>query len=59
MRAWYAADDLLDVPGERRIPESSDFETTVTTILQTSGLATAFPQAACPARCPHCAGQSS
>ncbi len=54
MRQWYTPRDLLDVPGETVIPESSTFEDTVTTILHTSGLAHATPMTPCPRRCRHC-----
>lgn len=55
MRRWYTHRDLLDVPGETVIGETSTFEQTVTTILHASGLTTAVPQTPCPRRCPHCA----
>ncbi|MFI6163105.1 AAA family ATPase [Micromonospora haikouensis] len=55
MRHWYAHRDLLDLPGETVIGETSTFAQTVTTILQASGLATAVPQTPCPRRCPNCA----
>ncbi|SCL43071.1 AAA family ATPase [Micromonospora aurantiaca] len=58
MREWYSARDLLDVPGERIIPETSTFEQTVTTILTTSGLAGSPPLTPCPNRCPHCAAKA-
>ncbi|MFG1953970.1 AAA family ATPase [Micromonospora sp. NPDC048830] len=57
MREWYASRDLLDVPGERIIPEISAFEQTVTTILTTSGLPGSPPLTPCPSRCPHCAAE--
>ncbi|MBQ1022848.1 AAA family ATPase [Micromonospora sp. C95] len=55
MRSWYTHRDLLDIPGETVIGETSTFEQTVTTILHTSGLNAAAPQTPCPQRCPHCA----
>ncbi|AYF30449.1 kinase [Micromonospora tulbaghiae] len=58
MREWYTSRDLLDVPGERIIPETSTFEQTVTTILTTSGLAVRPPLTPCPNRCPHCAAKA-
>ncbi|GIF19721.1 putative kinase [Actinoplanes tereljensis] len=56
MRAWYRPLDLLDVPGEQVIPETSALEDTVATILHASGLSGAAPRSPCPTRCPHCAG---
>ncbi|MGC5332848.1 AAA family ATPase [Micromonospora sp. DT62] len=55
MRQWYTYRDLLNVPTETVIPETSTFEQTVTTILHGSGLITASPQTPCPRRCRHCA----
>lgn len=55
MRRWYTHRDLLDVPSETVISETSTFEQTVTTILHTSGLTTSAPQTPCPQRCRHCA----
>ncbi|WP_091252423.1 AAA family ATPase [Micromonospora matsumotoense] len=55
MRTWYTHRDLLDIPGETVIGETSTFGQTVTTILHASGLTTAVPQTPCPRRCPHCA----
>ncbi|GAB7044543.1 MULTISPECIES: AAA family ATPase [Catenuloplanes] len=54
LRSWYTERDLLGVPTETVIDESSTFEDTVTTILRESGLATAPQLAACPTRCPRC-----
>jgi predicted kinase len=54
LRSWYTERDLLGVPAETVIDESSTFEHTVTTILHESGLASTPPLAACPARCPNC-----
>lgn len=58
MRRWYTHRDLLGVPGETVIDETSTFEQTVTTILNTSGLTAATPQTPCPQRCRHCARTS-
>jgi hypothetical protein len=58
MRDWYATLDLLDVPGERIIPETSTFERTVDTILTISGLANRPPLTPCPNQCPHCAAKT-
>ncbi|MFD0816779.1 AAA family ATPase [Micromonospora zhanjiangensis] len=58
MRDWYATLDLLDVPGERVIPETSTFEQTVATILTTSGLTDRPPLTPCPNQCPHCAAEA-
>ena len=58
VRSWYTERDLLGVPAETVIDESSTFEHTVTTILHESGLASTPPLAACPARCPRCQGES-
>jgi predicted kinase len=54
LRSWYTERDLLGLPGETVIDESSTFERTVTTILHESGLAATPPLAACPACCPRC-----
>ncbi|ADL47636.1 AAA family ATPase [Micromonospora aurantiaca (nom. illeg.)] len=59
MRRWYTHRDLLDVPGETVIGETSTVEQTVTTILHTSGLTTATPQTPCPQRCRHCARKTN
>ncbi|MBO4210899.1 zeta toxin family protein [Micromonospora echinofusca] len=58
MRHWYTHRDLLDVPTETVIPETSTLEQTVTTILHASGLTGTTPQTPCPRRCPHCARKS-
>ncbi|MFC6021329.1 AAA family ATPase [Plantactinospora solaniradicis] len=58
MRRWYTHRDLLDVPGETVIPETSTLEQTVTTILHASGLTHATPQTPCPRRCRHCTRES-
>ena len=55
MRSWYVTRDLLGVPGERVIDESSTVGESVATILTTSGLGVAEPRTPCPLRCPHCA----
>ncbi|WP_436531878.1 zeta toxin family protein [Actinoplanes sp. HUAS TT8] len=54
MREWFTELDLLGVPGEHIIPESTGFEDAVTTILHTSGLDRAAPLTPCPAACPRC-----
>src|SRR4051794_24549170 len=54
MAEWYAARDMLGLPGERVIPESSTLDETVELILHTSGLRDAAALAPCPARCPRC-----
>ncbi|MFG2059385.1 AAA family ATPase [Micromonospora sp. NPDC048930] len=59
MRQWYAHRDLLDIPGETVIPETTTFEQMVTTILHASGLAGTTPQTPCPRRCRHCARESA
>ncbi|WP_326550211.1 AAA family ATPase [Micromonospora sp. NBC_01813] len=58
MRRWYAHRDLLGVPGETVIGETSTFEQTVTTILHASGLTRATSQTPCPRRCRRCARES-
>ncbi|MEU5563481.1 AAA family ATPase [Micromonospora musae] len=59
MRSWYTHRDLLNVPGETVIPETSTFEQTVDTILHSSGLTAAAPRTPCPRRCRHCTGQAA
>ncbi len=59
MRGWYTDRDLLGVPDEVVIPESTKFEDVVTTILHTSGLARAAALTACPARCERCAEKAA
>lgn len=59
MRSWYTPGDLLDIPGEQVIPESSSLDDTVTRILHTSGLAEAMPLSPCPGRCPRCAAKNT
>lgn len=54
MRHWYTHRDLLHLPNETLIPETSTPTQTVTTILHTSGLTTAAPQTPCPQHCQHC-----
>jgi predicted kinase len=54
MRDWYAPRDLLGVPGERVVEESSGFDETVELIRHASGLAAAPATTPCPTRCPHC-----
>lgn len=55
MRPWYASWDLLGIPGEVVIPESSGLGETVATILRTSGLGSIAPMSPCPVTCPRCA----
>jgi predicted kinase len=55
LRDWYIPGDLLGVPGERIVGESSTPVETVDLILRTSSLATTAATAPCPARCPRCA----
>jgi hypothetical protein len=57
MREWYAPGDVLGLPGERVVPETSAFEQTVETILDTSGLSEAAAIAPCPAGCERCASR--
>jgi predicted kinase len=54
MRDWYAPHDLLGLPGEQLLSESTTFEEAVDTILHASGLATAAARTPCPTRCPRC-----
>lgn len=58
IRRWYTHRDLLNVPTETVIPETSTFEQTVATILHSSGLTTVAPQTPCPRRCQHCAHEA-
>jgi predicted kinase len=53
MLGWYAPNDLLGVPGEG-VLTSPGVEDAVSTILHTSGLASAAALTPCPARCPRC-----
>jgi predicted kinase len=55
MQGWFTPMDLLGVNGEQVIPQSSDLDTSVDTIMQFSGLAGAAPLTPCPLVCPHCA----
>jgi len=55
MRGWYVPLDLLDVPGEQIIGESSDLAGTVDTILHSSDLTQAAAQTPCPTLCARCA----
>ncbi|MGX6607982.1 kinase [Micromonosporaceae bacterium Da 78-11] len=62
MRAWYAPRDVLGLPGELVVDESSTFAETVETILHTSALRDEPVTAPCPTRCPRCqekAGRSA
>jgi adenylate kinase family enzyme len=53
VRGWWAPDDLLGVPGER-VLTAPGVEDAVSTILHTSGLASAAALTPCPTRCPRC-----
>jgi hypothetical protein len=53
MLGWYAPNDLLGVPGEG-VLTAPGVEDAVSTILHTSGLASAAALTPCPARCPRC-----
>jgi predicted kinase len=59
MRAWYQAEDLLGVPDEVVIPETSSFKESVNLITHSSGLAAAPPTAWCPTFCPRCRAGAS
>lgn len=52
LHEWYLPLDLLGVDGERVIPESSTFEQSVTTVVDS--LADAPAQTPCPVLCPRC-----
>ena len=52
MRDWYVAGDVLGVPGERVVPETSTLEETVAEVF--SILAREPATGACPARCDRC-----
>ena len=54
MRAWYTKLDLLGVPGEQVVVETSSVEDTVAMILHDSGLAEAAAQSPCPLVCRRC-----
>ena len=54
MLGWYESDDVLGIPGEHVIAESSTFEETVTYILDASRLSEATATTYCPAICPRC-----
>ncbi len=58
MRQWYADRDLLGLPGEHVLPESSTFDESVAAVLHLSGLTSAAPRTPCPTRCPRCAAKS-
>lgn len=59
MHDWFLARDLLDVPGELLVPESSTLDETVATIMHTSSLAAAAAVAPCPASCTVCSGRGA
>jgi predicted kinase len=52
LHEWYLPFDTLGVAGERVIPESSTFEESVTTVLDS--LADAPANTPCPVLCPRC-----
>jgi hypothetical protein len=54
MLAWYRPHDVLGMPGEQVIAESSTFEETVTHVLDTCRLMHAVATTYCPALCPRC-----
>jgi adenylate kinase family enzyme len=58
VRGWWAAQDMLGVPGERVLTEPGA-EEAVSTILHTSGLTSAAVATPCPTRCPRCAEKST
>jgi adenylate kinase family enzyme len=53
LRGWWAPDDRLGLPGER-VLTAPGVEDAVSTILHTSGLASAAALTPCPTRCPRC-----
>ena len=55
MRGWYTPDDVLGVPGEHVITESTTMAEAVELILHGSGLAYTAAQTPCPRLCPRCA----
>ncbi|WP_250033704.1 AAA family ATPase [Paractinoplanes maris] len=54
MRAWYAELDLLGVPGEQVVDETSNVEDTAAMILHDSGLGEAAALSPCPLVCRRC-----
>lgn len=54
MLGWYMSYDVLGIPGEHVIAESSTFEETVAYILCASRLPGATATTYCPAICPQC-----
>jgi hypothetical protein len=54
MRAWYTELDVLGVPGEQVIDETSSVEDAVATILHDSGLFEAAALSPCPLVCRRC-----
>jgi hypothetical protein len=54
MRDWFAPGDVLGIPGEHVVPETSALAETVALVLRTSGLTDAPAVAPCPTRCPRC-----
>jgi hypothetical protein len=59
MLAWYEPHDVLGIPGEHVIAESSTFEETVAYILHASRLPAAMATTYCPAVCPRCRAERS
>jgi adenylate kinase family enzyme len=57
MRDWWAPDDRLGVPAER-VLTAPGVEGAVSTILHTSGLASAATSTPCPTRCARCREKS-
>lgn len=54
MTSWYEADDLLGVPGELIIPETSSSSESAEFILHSSDVVASPPASWCPIRCPRC-----
>jgi hypothetical protein len=54
MLGWYEPHDVLRIPGEHIVAESSTFEETVAYILDASRLLEATATTYCPAICPRC-----
>ncbi|MEU7906358.1 AAA family ATPase [Actinoplanes sp. NPDC049118] len=59
MREWYVGSDVLGVPGEVIIPETTTFDEAVAMILEGSGLSGATAGTPCPAQCPRCAEKTA
>jgi hypothetical protein len=58
MRDWYVERDLLGVPDEVLISETSTLDESVATIMRASGLDRAVARTPCPTTCPRCAEKS-